>query len=101
MGRSELRRELGLSDLVLFICSFIAAPRWIAAAAHAGPGAVTLWIGATLLFAFLLGIAVAFSPILQRSTQIVFELRLFLRSSFWHVCRRVPPRPFPSARRLR
>jgi amino acid transporter len=54
-----LKRELGLRDLTLFAVAFIVGPRWIAIAAHAGPGSVTLWIAAAVLFAAPLGVAVA------------------------------------------
>ena len=40
---TQLRRELGLADLVLFNISALVGIRWLAAAAHAGPGSVTLW----------------------------------------------------------
>ncbi len=52
-------RELGLRDLTLFAIAVIVGPRWIAIAAHAGPGSVTLWIAAALFFAAPLGVAVA------------------------------------------
>jgi amino acid transporter len=52
-------RELGLQDLTLFAIAVIVGPRWIAIAAHAGPGSVTLWIAAALFFAAPLGVAVA------------------------------------------
>jgi amino acid transporter len=45
-----LRRELRLWDLVLFNISAVAGVRWIAAAAHAGPGSLSLWVLAALLF---------------------------------------------------
>ncbi len=45
-----LRRELGLRDLVLFNISAILGIRWIASAAHAGPGSVSLWIAANFCF---------------------------------------------------
>jgi glutamate:GABA antiporter len=54
-----LRRELGLRDLTLFAISCIVGTRWIAAAAHAGPGSITLWLLAALLFVVPLAIAVA------------------------------------------
>ena len=38
---SELKRELGLRDLTLFAITCIVGTRWIAAAAHAGPGSVS------------------------------------------------------------
>ncbi len=39
-----LRRELGLRDITLFAISCIVGTRWIAAAAHAGPGSLSLWV---------------------------------------------------------
>lgn len=56
---TQLRRELGLFDLSLFAIACIVGPRWIAVAAGAGPGSVTLWIVAALAFATPLGVAVA------------------------------------------
>ena len=48
---SALRRELRLRDLVFFdICAIISL-RWIAAAAHAGPGSLLLWLPHLLLAA--------------------------------------------------
>jgi amino acid transporter len=45
-----LRRELRLRDLIFFdICAIISL-RWIAAAAHAGPGSFVLWIIAAIFF---------------------------------------------------
>jgi glutamate:GABA antiporter len=47
---AELKRELRLRDLVFFdICAIISL-RWVAAAAHAGPGSFVLWIIAALFF---------------------------------------------------
>ena len=40
----ELKRELGLRDITLFAITCIVGTRWIPAAAHAGPGSVTLWL---------------------------------------------------------
>ncbi len=54
-----LRRELGLRDLTLFAIGCIVGTRWVAAAAHAGPGSVTLWILAAVFFAAPLAVAVA------------------------------------------
>jgi amino acid transporter len=49
-GGASLHRELRLRDLVFFdICAIISL-RWIAAAAHAGPGSFVLWIVAALFF---------------------------------------------------
>ena len=47
---SGLRRELGLWDLVFFNISALVGVRWLATAAHAGPGTVTLWILAAVGF---------------------------------------------------
>jgi amino acid transporter len=54
-----LRRELGLRDTTLFAITCIVGTRWIAAAAHAGPGSVALWVAAALFFVVPLAIAVA------------------------------------------
>lgn len=48
---NELRRELGLRDVALFAIACIVSTRWIPAAAHAGPGSITLWLLAAVLFA--------------------------------------------------
>src|ERR1700752_430176 len=55
----HLKRELGLRDLTLFAIACIVGVRWIPAAAHAGPGSVTLWLLAAVLFVAPLAIAVA------------------------------------------
>ena len=39
-----LKRELRLADLVLLNIAAVASVRWLASAAHAGPGSITLWI---------------------------------------------------------
>ena len=57
--RTGLRRELGVRDLTLFSITCIVGTRWIPAAAHAGPGSVTLWFLAAVLFAVPLAVAVA------------------------------------------
>jgi len=54
-----LRRELGLRDVTLFAITCIVSTRWIAAAAHAGPGSITLWLLAAVFFVVPLAIAVA------------------------------------------
>ena len=54
----HLRRELGLRDITLFAISCIVGTRWIPAAAHAGPGSLTLWVLGALLFVIPLAIAV-------------------------------------------
>lgn len=53
-----LRRELGLRDLTLFIITCIVGTRWVPAAAHAGPGSVTLWFLSAVLFMAPLAFAV-------------------------------------------
>lgn len=47
---AELKRELGLRDLVLFNVAAIVSTRWIAAAAHAGSGSLSLWVLAAIFF---------------------------------------------------
>ena len=56
---TTLRRELGLRDITLFAITCIVGTRWIAAAAHAGPGSVTLWMLGALFLVVPLAIAVA------------------------------------------
>src|ERR1022692_3420203 len=46
----QLKRELGLRDITFFAIACIVGTRWIPAAAHAGPGSVTLWLLAAVLF---------------------------------------------------
>lgn len=53
-----LKRELGLRDVTLFTIACIVGTRWIPAAAHAGPGSVTLWLLAAVLFMAPLAVAV-------------------------------------------
>jgi amino acid transporter len=55
---SELKRELGLRDVTLFAIACIVGTRWIAAAAHAGPGSVTLWLATAVFFVVPLAFAV-------------------------------------------
>ncbi len=54
-----LRRELTLRDLVLFNIAAVIGIRWLAAAAHTGPGSITLWILAAVLFFVPSALAVA------------------------------------------
>src|SRR5437762_13374952 len=56
---NELPRELGLRDLTLFAIACIVGTRWIPAAAHAGPGSITLWLLAAIFFVAPLAVAVA------------------------------------------
>lgn len=57
--KPALKRELGLRDITLFAVTCIISARWIPIAAHAGPGSVTLWFLAALLFMVPLTVAVA------------------------------------------
>jgi amino acid transporter len=54
-----MKRELGVRDVTLLAIACIVGPRWIASAAHAGPGTVVLWLVAALFFLIPLAIAVA------------------------------------------
>ena len=63
-GAPALRRELRLWHLVLFNISAVAGIRWLAAAAHAGPGSLTLWLLAVL--AFLIPSALVVSSLSER-----------------------------------
>jgi amino acid transporter len=54
-----LQRELGLRDITLFAIACIIGTRWIASAAHAGPGSILLWLLAAIFFLIPLSIAVA------------------------------------------
>lgn len=58
MSEGQLKRELGLRDITLFTITCVVGTRWIAAAAHAGPGSLTLWALAGILFAVPIAIAV-------------------------------------------
>jgi glutamate:GABA antiporter len=57
--KPALKRELGLRDLSLFAIVCVVSARWIPIAAHAGPGSVTLWLLAAVLFMAPLTVAVA------------------------------------------
>lgn len=59
-----MRRELRLWHLVLFNLSSVLGVRWLAPAAHAGPGSLSLWLLAAL--AFLLPSALVVSSLSQR-----------------------------------
>jgi amino acid transporter len=79
----QLKRELGLRDITFFAIACIVGTRWIPAAAHAGPGAVTLWLLAALLFMVPLAIAVAALSVKYPGTG---GLYLWTRNDFgrWH-----------------
>lgn len=55
----NLRRELGLRDLVLFNLAAVIGIRWLVAAAQAGPGSITLWLAAAIFFFIPSALAVA------------------------------------------
>jgi len=78
-----LRREMGLRDVTLFSLTCIVGTRWIPAAAHAGPGSVTLWLLAALLFMMPLAVAVAALSVKYPGTG---GLYLWTRNDFgpWH-----------------
>ncbi|PYP85961.1 MAG: hypothetical protein DMG65_19790 [Candidatus Angelobacter sp. Gp1-AA117] len=48
--KSQLRREMGLWDVMLFNIAAVLGPRWIAAAAHNGTSSISLWVLAAVLF---------------------------------------------------
>ncbi len=48
--KKQLRREMGLWDVLLFNIAAVLGPRWIAAAAHNGTSSISLWIIAALFF---------------------------------------------------
>ncbi len=54
----ELKRELGLGDVTLFAIACMVGTRWIAAAAHAGPGSLALWLLTAVFFTIPLAVAV-------------------------------------------
>lgn len=51
-------RELGLRDVVLFNIAAVVSIRWLATAAHIGPGSLVLWAGAGVFFFVPLALAV-------------------------------------------
>lgn len=59
MMQQELRRELGVWDLVLFNTAAVVGIRWLAAAAHIGSGSLLLWVSAAALFFVPCAMAVA------------------------------------------
>jgi amino acid transporter len=79
----QLKRELGLRDVTFFAIACIVGTRWIPAAAHAGPGSITLWLLAAVLFMVPLAIAVAALSVKYPGTG---GLYLWTRNDFgqWH-----------------
>lgn len=57
-NRPELERRLTLRDLVLFNLVAVLGISWLATAAKAGPGSLTLWLLAAVLFFVPQGLAV-------------------------------------------
>ena len=55
----QLRRELGLRDLILFNIAAVIGIRWLAAAAHTGPVSISLWLLAAVFFFVPSALAVA------------------------------------------
>jgi amino acid transporter len=56
---AQLRRTLGTREITFFAIACIVGTRWIATAAHAGPGAILLWVVGAVCFSIPLAIAVA------------------------------------------
>src|SRR5260370_729059 len=83
MTAPALKRELGLRDVTLFAIICIVGMRWIAAAAHAGPGSVTLWLLAAVFFVAPLAIAIGALTVKYPGAG---GLYLWTRSDFgpWH-----------------
>jgi len=54
----QLKKVMGLSDVVMFYIAAVVGPRWIAVAAAAGPSSLVVWVGAALLFFVPLAFAV-------------------------------------------
>jgi glutamate:GABA antiporter len=48
--KNQLRRVMGLWDVLLFNIAAVLGPRWIAAAAHNGTSSISLWLLAALFF---------------------------------------------------
>ncbi len=82
-NQPALRRELKLWHVVAFNLSALLGVRWLAAAAHAGPGSLVLWLVAAL--AFLLPCALVISALSQRFPQ-EGGLYIWTKKAFgdWH-----------------
>ena len=80
---NRLRRELGLRDLVLFNVAALVSTRWIATAAHAGSGSLSLWVLAAAFFLVPLAFSVAH---LSRLFPQQGGLYIWTREAFgeWH-----------------
>jgi glutamate:GABA antiporter len=82
-SQPALRRELKLWHVVAFNLSALLGVRWLAAAGHAGPGSLLLWLIAAL--AFLLPCALVVSALSQRFPQ-EGGLYIWTKQAFgdWH-----------------
>lgn len=49
-AKTQLRREMGFWDVLLFNIAAVLGPRWIAAAAHNGTSSISLWALAAVFF---------------------------------------------------
>jgi amino acid transporter len=79
----NLKRELGLRDLILFNVAAVVSTRWIGVAAHAGSGALTLWAFAGIFFLVPCALVVAH---LSRRFPEQGGLYVWTREAFgeWH-----------------
>jgi amino acid transporter len=79
----QLKRELGLRDLTLLAIACIIGTRWIASAAHGGPGSILLWLLAAVFFLIPLSIAIA---VLTVKHPVTGGLYRWTRADFgpWH-----------------
>jgi amino acid transporter len=82
-GRPALPRELRLWHVIFFNISAVLGIRWLAAAAHAGPGSLTLWLLAA--FAFFLPSALVVSSLANRFPE-EGGLYIWTKNAFgdWH-----------------
>ena len=82
-SQPALRRELKLWHVVSFNLSALLGVRWLAAAAHAGPGSLALWLVAAL--AFLLPCALVVSRLSEKFPQ-EGGLYIWTKQAFgdWH-----------------
>src|SRR5208282_4550329 len=82
-SQPALRRELKLWHVVALNLSALLGVRWLAAAAHAGPGSLLLWLIAAL--AFLLPCALVISSLSKRFPQ-EGGLYIWTKQAFgdWH-----------------
>lgn len=79
----KLKRELGVRDLTLFAITCMISTRWISAAAHAGPGSITLWVLGAVLFCFPLAASIGALTVRHPGTGGIY---LWTRKDYgpWH-----------------